>query len=138
MTSERRREDQAPAAIVVGNAGVDGAGARGGWFLGHFIAAGDPRHSDAVEVKWGVHPAGQSRSSVAAGTDARTLSILVSGTFRVEFPEREVRLTHPGDYVLFGPGVSHSWTAETDAVVVTVRWPSRSRDVVEQGGESTP
>jgi quercetin dioxygenase-like cupin family protein len=35
-----------------------------------------------------------------------------------------VVLTRPGDYVLWGPGVDHSWLAEQESVVVTVRWPS--------------
>jgi quercetin dioxygenase-like cupin family protein len=35
-----------------------------------------------------------------------------------------VPLTRPGDYVVWGPGVDHSWRAEQDAVVLTVRWPS--------------
>jgi quercetin dioxygenase-like cupin family protein len=60
------------------------------------------------------------------------LSILVSGVFRVDFPDRQVRLSTPGEYVLFGPNVPHGWTAEADAVVVTIRWPSKPGDVGEQ------
>jgi hypothetical protein len=40
------------------------------------------------------------------------------------FRDREVALARPGNYVLWGPGEDHSWRAETDAVVLTVRWPS--------------
>ena len=43
----------------VGNANIDGEGTRG-WLLGHFIGEGDDsRATTTVEVKWGVHPAGE-------------------------------------------------------------------------------
>ena len=49
----------------VGNANTDGERTRG-WLLGHFIGEGDdPRASRAVEVKWGVHPAGEGREGWA-------------------------------------------------------------------------
>jgi hypothetical protein len=49
--------------------------------------------------------------------------LLISGKFRVELPERSVLLAKQGDYVVFH-GVDHSWHAEKDSVVLTVRWPS--------------
>ena len=98
---------------------------------GHFIRpADDPRHTGAIEVKWGVHPSGDARPTTATGLDATTVSILVSGTFRILFEDREVRLTRPGDYVLFPPGVSHAWVAEAESIVLTVRWPSRPASMV--------
>ncbi|GGW83344.1 hypothetical protein GCM10010383_09940 [Streptomyces lomondensis] len=48
--------------MYTGNAGEDAALDRG-WILGHFKDVGDPRRSDAVEVKWGVHPRGTSGPS---------------------------------------------------------------------------
>ena len=55
--------------VVVGNASDDGAGETRGWFVGHFLQpATTLRRTDAVEVKWGVHPAGESRPSMAMGT----------------------------------------------------------------------
>ncbi|MFC5151301.1 hypothetical protein [Streptomyces amakusaensis] len=33
-----------------------------GWLMGHFKDASDPRHSEAVEIKWGVHPQGDERA----------------------------------------------------------------------------
>jgi hypothetical protein len=113
-------------AVTVGNAIDDGAGDTRGWFVGHFVRPpGDSRHTDDVEVKWGVHSAGDARASVAPGLRTTTVSILVSGAFRFSFTGREVRLTRPGDYVLFRPGVPHGWVAEADSAVLTVRWPSR-------------
>lgn len=118
--------------VTVGNAAIDGAGPTRGWFIGHFIEPwAGPRCTDAVEVKWGVHAAGESRPRMAMGMVATTLSILVHGVFRVSFLDREVRLTRSGDYVLFPPGVFHGWVAETDSVVMTVRWPSEPGDSIE-------
>jgi quercetin dioxygenase-like cupin family protein len=38
-----------------------------------------------------------------------------------------VMLEKPGDYVMWGPGVSHTYRAEEDSVVITVSWPSLIR-----------
>jgi hypothetical protein len=127
------------STVLIGNAGDDGAGQTRGWFVGHFLPPSTLlRCTDAVEVKWGVHPAGDSRPSMAMGTTATTLSVLVTGAFRVVFPDREVPLSRPGDYVLFPPGVPHGWTADADSIVVTVRWPSRSGDSVALGSDPSP
>ncbi|MEV0907001.1 signal peptidase I [Streptomyces hokutonensis] len=111
--------------IYVGNAGKD-APLDSGWLLGHFKDADDPRHTDAVEVKWGIHPQGDERLEWVRGDERTALLVLVSGRFRVEFPERSVLLEKQGDYVVWGPGVDHSWFAEEESVLVTVRWPSVS------------
>jgi len=111
--------------IYVGNAGED-APLDSGWLLGHFKDADDPRHTDAVEVKWGIHPQGDERLEWVRGDERTALLVLVSGRFRVEFPERSVLLEQQGDYVVWGPGVDHSWFAEEESVLVTVRWPSVS------------
>lgn len=109
--------------VYVGKAAVDAAGDRG-WLLGHFKPAGDARHSDDVEIKWGVHPPGDRRGQWATGEKRTALLVLISGRFRVELPGRSVLLAEQGDYVVWGPGVDHSWYAEEQSVVMTVRWPS--------------
>ncbi|RSN08477.1 signal peptidase I [Nonomuraea sp. WAC 01424] len=109
--------------VYVGNANIDAAGDRG-WLLGHFKPLGDPRHSEEVEIKWGVHPAGDERAQWVRGEARTALLVLISGRFRVELPGRSVLLAEPGDYVLWGKGVDHSWVAEQESVVLTVRWPS--------------
>ncbi|MBZ6084794.1 signal peptidase I [Streptomyces olivaceus] len=109
--------------VYAGNAGEDSATDRG-WLLGHFREEGDPRHSDAVEVKWGVHPRGERRAQWVEGEVRTALLVLVSGRFRMEFPRRSVLLERQGDYVVWGRGVDHSWFAEDDSVVMTLRWPS--------------
>lgn len=109
--------------VYVGKAAVDAAGDRG-WLLGHFKPFGDVRHSEDVEIKWGVHPQGDRRARWVAGEKRTALLVLISGRFRVELPGRSVLLAEQGDYVVWGPGVDHSWYAEEESVVLTVRWPS--------------
>ncbi|MGH3120982.1 MAG: signal peptidase I [Streptosporangiaceae bacterium] len=108
--------------IYVGNAAADAPAGRG-WLLGHFQPPGDPRHSDDVEIKWGIHPAGDERAQWVA-EDRRTAAILlISGRFRIELPGRTVLLARQGDYVVFH-ATAHTWRAEEESLVVTVRWPS--------------
>jgi hypothetical protein len=113
--------------VVFGNAGAEGAN-RGGWFAGHLITPeDDPRSTSILEVKWGVHKAGDCRTEWAVNA-ATTLSILIKGRFRLQFPEQEILLSHEGDYALWMAGVPHYWSAEDDSTIVTVRWPSLSGD----------
>ncbi|HEY9297853.1 MAG TPA: signal peptidase I [Phormidium sp.] len=119
-----------PSNVVVGNAHSEGAN-RSGWFLGHFInPIDDIRSTSSLEVKWGIHPAGDGRSEWAMNEEATTLSILIKGRFHVKFPEQEVLLSREGDYVLWSPGVPHSWSAESDCTILTVRWPSKLGDSI--------
>lgn len=94
--------------------------------VGHFVdpANGAVRKSRALEVKWGIHPAGQKRPEWTEGEDRSTLVIMISGRFRVDLSVGAVTLTRQGDYVTWGPGIEHSWQAEEDSVVITIRWPS--------------
>ncbi|MFC7217105.1 signal peptidase I [Streptomyces polyrhachis] len=109
--------------LYVGRADRDAALDRG-WLLGHFKEAGDPRHSEDVEIKWGVHPVGDRRAQWARGEVRTALLVLISGRFRLDFPDRSVVLGEQGEYVVWGKGVDHSWEAEEESVVLTVRWPS--------------
>jgi hypothetical protein len=111
--------------VYVGNAGRDATGNRG-WLLGHFKEQGDPRRSDTVEVKWGVHPRGEQRAQWVQGEMRTAPLVLITGRFRMEFRGRSVLLERQGDYVVWGQGVEHSWFAEDDSVVMTLRWPSVS------------
>ena len=123
-------------AVIFGNAQMEGAERRG-WFIGHFIEAADLRGTDAIEVKWAMHTAGEKRLSTgdmqaqwSLNEVATTLSILIRGRFRLIFPDQEHILAQEGDYVFWAPGVPHTWLAEEDSVVLTVRYPSRSGDSV--------
>jgi hypothetical protein len=109
--------------IYVGTADLDAPKERG-WLLGHFLPTDDPRHSPDVEIKWGRHQAGERRAEWVRAEHRTAVLFLITGRFRLDFPTRAVTLTTPGDYVLWHAGVDHSWQAEQDSVVLTVRWPS--------------
>ncbi len=116
-----------------GNAKADDV--RGsGWFVGQFVAPelGARRQTD-VELKWGVHPAGEKRSRPWAAGHGTTISVLVEGRLKITFhvagtqeeaTQEEVTLATQGDYVIFGPETVHSWEAIDEAIVLTVRFPS--------------
>ncbi len=107
-----------------GNAEEDGRKSRG-WLLGHFIDPSEGvRSSQDVEVKWGVHPAGEKRAQWTADEQRTTMVLLVSGNFRIDLTEASITLEKQGDYAVWGPGIDHSWEAIAPSVVVTVRWPS--------------
>lgn len=107
-----------------GNAAEDGRETRG-WLLGHFIdPAEGVRSTKDVEVKWGIHPVGDKRPEWTNDDQRTTLVLLVEGKFRVNLTEGSVTMSRQGDYVMWGPGIDHSWEALSESVVITVRWPS--------------
>jgi len=111
-------------APLFGNAAEASRETRG-WFLGHFAAGeANPLRSRDVELKWFVHEMGETRSEWAPGNPVRTLNLLIRGRFVLVFPDREVSLEREGDFVLFGPGVPHSYRSVEESLVLTVRWPS--------------
>lgn len=113
---------------TIGNAIRDGEGnLPKGWFIGHFVPREyGLRSCDAVEVKWGVHRAGEAKATPSTNDHQSTLTLLVSGRFALAFTglDRSVTLADPGDYVIFADGVRHHWKCLEDSVVLTVRWPS--------------
>jgi len=110
--------------ISAGNAFADGDKHRG-WLVGNFIEPPDSvLNSGDVEIKWGVHPAGEERADWTTGETRTSFMVLISGRFIQRLPDRQVELTKPGDYVSWGPGVVHAWRAIEDSVLLTVRWPS--------------
>jgi hypothetical protein len=107
-----------------GNASTDFRTTRG-WILGHFIDHADGiRHTKDVEVKWGIHPAGDRRAEWTTGEHRTTLLLLVQGRFQIDLSDDSRVLSDRGDYILWGPGIDHSWEALADSIVVTIRWPS--------------
>ena len=96
--------------IYVGRADLD-APAEKGWLLGHFQPPDDPRHSTDVEIKWGRHPKGERRARWVRGEQRTALLILISGRFHMEFPDRTVVLTTPGDYVVWPGPNSNTFVA---------------------------
>lgn len=116
--------------ITFGNANIDGANYKG-WFIGHFIdRLDDLRSTGAIEIKWGVHKAGENKSSWSKNIQATTLCVLITGRFRIKLQNREFLLSRDGDYVIWSPGIAHTWSAEEDTVILTIRWPSKPDDIV--------
>jgi hypothetical protein len=119
--------------ILTGNAELAGVAYRG-WFVGHFLGPrAGPASTEAVEVKWGVHPRPESRRAWAASSAATSLSILIQGQIHLFFRNgQEALLSRAGDYALWGPRLAHRWEIELpDTIVLTVRWPSRAGDAVD-------
>lgn len=111
-----------------GNAYVDGVPHRD-WLVGHFVEDDESliRKTADVEIKWGRHHAGETRTEWVRGEVRTCIVLLVAGRFRITFsdaPEDAVVLAEQGDYAIWGPNVDHRWSAEADSVVITVRWPS--------------
>lgn len=109
-----------PGTPYSGNAEIDGPVHRG-WLVGHFMPAEDIRHSDDVEIKWGAHPKGDERSERVGAEHRTTVVLLVTGRFRVDLDTGPVVLERTGDYLMYGPGVGHSWRAEADSVLTSSR-----------------
>lgn len=113
------------AAPVFGNA-VDASKDTRGWFLGYFMPGTDnPLRTADVEVKWYTHAKGETRDQWAPASQVKTLNILIRGKFVLLLPDQEVPLEAEGDFVLFGPGVAHSFRSVEESLVLTVRWPSK-------------
>lgn len=115
-------------SFYFGNANVDQV--RGsGWFVGQFVSPNiGLRHQTSVEMKWGFHNVGDKRPKPWANGNGTTISVLIHGILHIKFhlddAPRVVILQKQGDYVIFGPEVVHSWEAESDALVLSVRFPS--------------
>jgi hypothetical protein len=125
--------------ISHGNAADRGRESRG-WFVGHFVdgPASPPERTHDVEVKWGNHSAGQARGAWAKSRTATTLLVLLHGRFHVLIEDNEFVLKRPGDYALWGPDLAHTWRAEDQSIVLTVRWPSSPQDDIEVEPPSVP
>lgn len=116
-------------AIASGNAFADGARYRG-WFVGHFVEEANLRRTGELEVKLTTYRGDEARVEPAVNRTASTLVLLIVGRVRLQFPDREILLHHEGDYVLWPPGIPHTWVAEAASQVITIRWPSRAGDQV--------
>lgn len=110
----------------IGNAADDGRNTRG-WLLGHFLdSSAGVRSTKDVEIKWGIHTAGDKRTEWTSDDQRTTLVLLVEGKFVVNPTAGTAELTRQVDYAVWGSGIDHSWEAKENSVVITVRWPSLS------------
>jgi mannose-6-phosphate isomerase-like protein (cupin superfamily) len=124
--------------FLKGNAVEDG---KRGWFVGQFVPEIEGlRHQGDVELKWGIHPAGERRGSWAYYNKATSIPILIEGRFQLwvrgDGMREECFLEKPGDYVIINPGLRHDWAAVSDSVVLTVRFPSIAGDQFEESAVS--
>lgn len=128
FVSNNNDEINLTSRILTGNAGQkDWDNCHRGWFIGHFIDSSfGLRSTSDIEVKWGEHKPNEERKNPGVNNQSTTLTLLISGAFIIEFPDfnKSISLKKMGDYVIFGPGVSHTWKAIDDSIVLTVRWPS--------------
>jgi hypothetical protein len=76
------------------------------------------------ERRWLVEIAALSLPLPTLGAVAVAALLLVKGRFGIELSTGSFVLEREGDYAVWGPGINHSWYAEADSVVITVRWPS--------------
>ena len=120
--------------VCIGNTYDDTAGQdlpgerKRSWLLGNFMEDGDPRKTPNIEMSWGIWPKGFKREAWATNKTAHTLSILINGKVKLDFPEKTVVLERLGDYVLWTPTVPHIWEALEDSVLQSIRWPSVKGD----------
>lgn len=91
------------------------------------------RHSSAVETKWAWHTGGKRHDGFATNKVGTSMAVLISGRHRLEFERSYVVLEKVGDYVIWGAGVAHSWSALEDSTILSIRWPSLSGDQGERG-----
>jgi len=107
------------------------------WIMGHFIDPDSPFHNKDFEIKWHSLKKGESKDILGANTKSKSLSILIRGKFSLKFSEKkEIILDREGDYVYWGPGVSHTWTALEESLVITIRWPSIPNDQYKTASKS--
>jgi hypothetical protein len=122
MTSDKPSPDK--PSPVFGNASGASKDTRG-WFLGHFMPGEEnPLRTAELEIKWYTHAKGETRDKWAPANSVKTLNILIRGHFVLLFPDQNVALEKEGDFVLFGPGMPHSFHSVEESLVLTVRWPS--------------
>ena len=126
MKTQRKAKTNAKMRAEFGNAGIAGL-ASGGWFLGHFVRDKSMRATEAVEIKWGLHEAG-GWTDWKSQPGKKTITLLLSGEFVVQFRSGKIvetfNLRVPGDFVVWEDDHEHRWKALTDAMIISVRWPS--------------
>ena len=92
------------------------------------------RNTKDLEIKWGVHPAGEIRpAGWAPSSGKRGISILLHGRFVITFrdthdhePAGEVCLSELGDYVVWNEALEHRWRSVDESLVLTVCWVPRT------------
>ena len=107
-----------------------------GWFVGYFVDNDPYRQTKNVEMKWKKHQPTNKVKPFEANHSARTMSILIKGSFQFVFKRgkqyEKVLLKKCGDYVIWLPNVEHRGYANTkNTIMLTLRWPSLHCDHFE-------
>ncbi len=102
-----------------------------GWFLGHFMDENPEFLSDDVELKWARHKKGEKKPGLLAKTATKTLTILISGKFFIQYPEfnQEITLSKLGDFVFYDASqTSHKAEVLEDSLLLVIRYPSKRKN----------
>lgn len=116
-------------SIQTGNLNEEGRSYRS-WVIGHFRDQHSPLFNEQFEVRWAKHAKGERKDPPKYNETAKTITVLVSGKFKVTFPglSQEVVLENEGDYVFHDANVLHGSEALEDSFIITLRWPSVAGD----------
>jgi hypothetical protein len=121
-------------SITTGNFKIDTENnpQRKGWVIGSFIRDDSFFHSDEFEVKWASHKKGYSKAGLKTEVETKTLTLLISGKFRVTFIDKsdghteDIVLNELGDYLAYDASVyDHTGEALEDCLLIVLRWPSK-------------
>ena len=114
------------SSVCSGNAKGDGSG---GWFLGDRQPPGS-RYHENVFIKYGRHKRDDVCAQPHKEMPTMNVSILVEGGPLIHFFKQingvdlpDVEMKEIGDFVIYGPDVTHTWKATGDSVVVTMQFP---------------
>ncbi|MDH4239969.1 MAG: signal peptidase I [Phycisphaerae bacterium] len=122
--------------VSKGNAGKLFTKRNSGWFVGFFVDNDPYRHTKNLEMKWKKHQPSNKVKPFEANHSARSMSILIKGSFLFEFKRgklyEKVFLKKRGDYAIWLPNVEHRGYSKTkDTIMLTLRWPSLHCDHFE-------
>lgn len=105
-----------------------------GWRVGHFIKDKPNFNTRLTEFQWNFGiKRGKRKDKIAYNEKASTLTILIKGKMKIDFPHQKesITLKKQGDYVFFAPGVCHTWKTLKRTKMVGIRWPSIPNDQIE-------
>ncbi len=107
---------------------VDIGAEHGGWFvLSKHCKCHPMLVGNGLKLKWGDHRAKESRKGWDTGLKEWSLSVLIKGRFSIQFKDKTYTLKRRGDFVVWRPGVSHTWRANSKSLILTVRWRARQK-----------
>jgi hypothetical protein len=117
-----------------GNAIIDGY-KTGGWIVGNKPSMAGLFKNTDVFIKYGLHHNGDECKQPYQPSSKINVSILVyGGPFMYSFKDysgndlSDQVLEKPGDYVIYGTNVTHTWKALRESTVITVQFTPEKND----------